>query len=70
LQQNAQAYVPRKDQQTEVAADIRMVLNAPDRTTADTYLAKIVQKYQKNASRLADWMEKTSREALRFSLSR
>lgn len=64
LQQNAQAYVPHKDQQAEVAADIRMVFNAPDRATADTYLAKIVQKYQKSASRLADWMEKNVPESL------
>jgi len=64
LQQNAQAYVPHKDQQAEVASDIRMVLNAPDRSTADAYLAKIVQKYQKNASRLADWMEQNIPESL------
>ena len=64
LQQNAQAYVPHKDQQAEVAADIRMIFNAPDRPTADTYLARIVQKYQKSASRLADWMEKNIPESL------
>jgi putative transposase len=64
LQQNAQAYVPHKDQQADVAADIRMVFNAPDRTTADTYLTRIVQKYQKSASRLADWMEKNIPEGL------
>jgi putative transposase len=64
LQQNAQAYVPRKDQQAEVAADIRMVLNAPDRTTADTYLARIVQKYRKSDFRLADWTEKNIPESL------
>jgi transposase-like protein len=64
LQQNAQAYVPHKDQQAEVAADIRMVLNAPDRPTADAYLARIVQKYQKNASRLANWMEQNIPESL------
>jgi transposase-like protein len=64
LQQNAQAHVPHKDQQAEVAADIRMVLNAPDRPTAEVYLAKIVQKYQKNASHLADWLEKNVPESL------
>jgi len=64
LQQNAQAYVPHKDQQAEVAADIRMVFNAPDRGTADAYLVRIVQKYQKSASRLADWMEKNVPESL------
>jgi putative transposase len=56
LQQNAQAYVPRKDLQAEVAADIRTIFNAPDRATAEQYLAKTVQKYEKTASRLAAWM--------------
>jgi transposase-like protein len=56
LQQNAQAYVPRKDMQAEVAEDIRTIFNAPDRVTADAYLAKAVQKYEKTASRLAEWM--------------
>jgi len=56
LQQNAQAYVPRKEMQTEVAEDIRTIFQAPDRATAEAYLAKAVQKYGKSASRLAEWM--------------
>lgn len=56
LQQNAQAYVPHKHMQAEVAEDIRTVFNAPDRATAETYLAKTIQKYQSSASRLAEWM--------------
>lgn len=56
LQRNAQAYVPRKEMQAEVAEDIRIIFNAPDRTTAESYLAKTVEKYRKNASRLAEWM--------------
>ena len=56
LQQNAQAYVPHKDMQTEVADDIRTVFNAPDRVTAEAYLAKAVSKYEKSASRLSEWM--------------
>lgn len=56
LQQNAQAYVPHKDMQTEVAEDIRTIFNAPDRATAEAYLAKTVLKYEKNASRLSIWM--------------
>jgi transposase-like protein len=64
LQQNAQAYVPRKDMQAEVAEDIRTVFNAPDRTTAETYLAKTVEKYQKTASRLAEWMTANIPEGL------
>lgn len=56
LQRNAQAHVPHKDMQAEVAEDIRTIFNAPDRPTAEAYLARIVQKYHKTASRLAEWM--------------
>uniref|UniRef100_A0A7C4PGY5 Mutator family transposase n=1 Tax=Anaerolinea thermolimosa TaxID=229919 RepID=A0A7C4PGY5_9CHLR len=58
LQQNAQAYVPRRERQAEVSNDICTIFNAPDRPTAERYLAKTVQKYAKTASRLTDWMEK------------
>jgi putative transposase len=64
LQQNALAYVPRKQMQAEVAEAIRTVFNAPDRHTAETYLARIVEKYQKTASRLADWMAANLPEGL------
>jgi putative transposase len=64
LQQNAQAYVPRKQMQAEVAEDIRTIFNAPDRATADVYLAKAVEKYQKSASRLATWMADNLPEGL------
>lgn len=64
LQQNAQAYVPRKDMQSEVAADIRLIFDAPDRTTAEAYLAKAVSKYQTSASRLAEWMAANIPEGL------
>jgi len=64
LQQNAQAYVPRKDMQTEVAEDIRTIFNAPDQATAEAYLAKAVQKYEKSASRLAAWMADNIPEGL------
>jgi putative transposase len=64
LQQNAQAYVPRKELQAEVAADIRLIFNAPDRPTAEAYLARTVQKYAKSASRLANWLETDLPEGL------
>lgn len=64
LQQNAQAYVSRKDLQKEVAEDIRTIFNAPDRSTAENYLARAVQKYVKTASRLAEWMERNIPEGL------
>jgi len=56
LQQNAQSYVPRKEMQAEVAENIRTIFQAPDQATAEAYLAKAVQKYEKTASRLAEWM--------------
>lgn len=64
LQQNAQAYVPRKDMQKEVAEDIRTIFNAPDRKTAEEYLKNAVMKYQNTASKLANWMEKNIPEGL------
>ena len=64
LQQNAQAYVPRKEMQSEVADDIRTIFNAPDRVTADAYLARTVLKYEKSASRLSDWMANNLPEGL------
>ena len=64
LQQNAQAYVPRKDMLTEVVADIRTIFDAPDRITADAYLAKAVEKYSKIASHLSEWMATNIPEGL------
>ena len=64
LQQNAQAFVPHKEMQAEVAEDIRTIFNAPDRPTADAYLAKAVSKYEKSASRLCEWMTTNIPEGL------
>lgn len=64
LQQNAQAYVPHKHMQAEVAADIRLIFDAPDRTTAEAYLAKAVSKYKQSASRLSEWMATNIPEVL------
>jgi len=64
LQQNAQAYVPHKDMQSQVAEDIRTIFQAPDRATADAYLAKTIAKYEKNASRLSAWMAANLPEGL------
>ena len=64
LQQNAQAYVPRKDMLTEVASDIRTIFDAPDRGTAEAYLAKAVEKYSKTALRLSEWLANNLPEGL------
>jgi len=64
LQQNASAFVPRRELKAEVAADIRTIFNAPNRTEADATLAKTVQKYAQTASRLATWLENNIPEGL------
>ena len=64
LQRNASAYVPRKEMLSTVAEDIRTIFNAPNRATAEAYLAKTVKKYEQSASRLADWMEKNISQGL------
>jgi len=64
LQQNAGQHVPRQSMKAEVAADIRKIFNAPDRTTAEAYLAETVRKYAKIASKLADWLEQNIPEGL------
>lgn len=64
LQQHAQAYVPRQDLKAEVAADIRAIFTAPNRTDADSLLARTVQKYAKTASKLATWLETAIPEGL------
>lgn len=64
LQRNAQAYVPRHSMKAEVAGDIRAIFNAPNQHEAEALLAKLVQKYEKKASRLADWMETNIPEGL------
>jgi putative transposase len=64
LQQNAQAYVPRQDLKVEVAADIRAIFNAPNRTEADALLVKTVTKYAKSAAKLSTWLEVNIPEGL------
>jgi transposase-like protein len=64
LQQNAQKYVPRQEMAAEVAADIRAIFNAANRQEADALLAKMAQKYEKSASRLAHWLESNIPEGL------
>jgi len=64
LQQNASQYVPHQSMKAEVAADLRMVFNAPHRPAAEAYLAQVVQKYAKTAPKLADWIEKNVPDGL------
>ena len=73
LQQNAQAYVPKKEMKTQVAEDIRNIFNAPNRAEADRLLDMSVEKYAKNAPALSSWMEENVPEGLaifHFDVSR
>ena len=65
LQQNAQAYVPKQEMKKEAARDIRAIFNAADLTEAQEMLRRIVQKYEKTASKLSQWMETNLPEGLR-----
>ena len=57
LQQNAQAYVPRLDLRKEVAQRIRSIFNAPDKAEAQRLLNQAVERWQKEAPKLAEWAE-------------
>lgn len=64
LQQNAQAYVPKRHWRSEVAADIRSVFNAPNRLEAERLLQQLVEKYTERAPGLAQWLEENLPEGL------
>lgn len=64
LQQNASAFVPKVDLKAEVAAEIRAIFTAPNRTEAEALLAKTIHKYAKSAPKLSTWMEQNLPEGL------
>ena len=56
LQQNAGHFVPRIEMRSDLAADLRAVFDAPDRTEADRRLDMAVHKYRKSAPKLSAWL--------------
>ena len=64
LQQNAQAYVPKKEMKAQVAEDIRNIFNAPNRVEADRLLKLTQEKDVKIAPALSEWMETSIPESL------
>src|SRR5699024_10489290 len=64
LQQNAGAYVPRKDMRGAVAAEIRDIFNAPDASEAKRLLDRFIEKHQSKAPRLAEWAAKALPEGM------
>jgi transposase-like protein len=57
LQQNAGAYLPKQSMRLEVAAEIRSIFNATDKTRAEELLQEAIQKYEQSAPRLSAWLE-------------
>ncbi len=57
LQQNAGAYLPKQSMRLEVAAEIRSIFNATNKTRAEELLQEAIQKYEQSAPRLSTWLE-------------
>jgi putative transposase len=64
LQQNAQFYVPKQDWKPEVASDIRHIFTAPKLSEAHRLLQMTIEKWQKTAPKLTEWMEENIPEGL------
>lgn len=64
LQQNASHHVPKKSMAADVAEDIRIIFNAPNRKEANRFLKLAVKKYEQLAPELSQWMEENIPESL------
>jgi transposase-like protein len=64
LMQNAMQYVPKVAMRTEVAADLRTILDASDADTANRLLQQTVKKYHTSAPKLAEWLDANVPESL------
>jgi len=64
LQQNAQAYVPKKTMQKQVHDDIADVFAGPNGELAQERLKYYVEKYAVSAPQLSEWMEENLPEGL------
>lgn len=64
LMQNAMQYVPKVAMRTEVAADLRTILDAADADNAGRLLQQTVKKYHTSAPKLAEWLDANVPESL------
>ena len=64
IQQNAQAYVPKKDMREGVGAAIRNIFNASDMQEAEERLKRMIEIYRKKAPALVKWAEENIHEGL------
>jgi transposase-like protein len=60
---NALAHVPREEMKREVLDDLKSVLDSADEHTAGEQLRRVVQKYEKSAPKLAEWMDENVPES-------
>jgi transposase-like protein len=56
LQQNAGAYLPKQHMRAEVAAEIRSIFNATNKTRAEELLLEAIQRCATTAPRLSAWL--------------
>lgn len=64
LIRNAMEYVPRPELRREVTDDLRATFDAADQAAAHEQLQRMVRKYEKQAPRLAAWLDENVPESL------
>ena len=64
LQQNAGPFVTRQEAKKTVAAQMRAIFNAPDRTEAERLLKTALEVWRKEHPKLAQWAEEAIPEGL------
>jgi putative transposase len=61
---NALDHVPKQELKREVMDELRAAFDAADRTAADEQVKRMVRKYEKQAPKLAAWLEENVPESL------
>jgi putative transposase len=64
LQQNAQAYITKRNRKREVAETIRAIFDAENKAEAERLLKIAIEKYAKDMPQLTQWMEENIPEGL------
>jgi putative transposase len=66
LAQNAGSYAPSTSMKAEIGMAVREIYQASDRPEAEIRMKKLVERYQKKASRFCKWLEENFNEGLTF----
>jgi len=66
LQQNAQAYIPKRNLKKPIAQIMRDIFNAPDIDSARALVRRAVKACEKRAPDFATWLEENIEEGLTF----